>query len=147
MFNLSRVETSLSKIYRNLSKDTPFRASCRDNYNHFFMKKLRLLAAAAVIGAPFSAAADPSLTIYNQNFAVVRDLVPLDLKEGDNPVTYTGATLHLEPDSVVLRDPSGKTDLRILEQSYRGEVVSQGLLLSLNEGKEIEFLKQPGSSF
>ena len=106
------------------------------------MKKLRLLAAAAVIGAPFSAAADPSLTIYNQNFAVVRDLVPLDLKEGDNPVTYTGATLHLEPDSVVLRDPSGKTDLRILEQSYRGEVISQGLLLSLNEGKEIDFLKR-----
>ncbi len=28
--------------------------------------------------------ADPALTIYNQNFAVVRDTVPLDLKEGVN---------------------------------------------------------------
>jgi hypothetical protein len=106
------------------------------------MKRLSILAAAAAIAAPFSAAADPALTIYNQNFAVVRDLVPLDLRQGANPVTYTGATLHLEPDSVVLRDPSGKTDLRILEQSYRGEVISQGLLLSLNEGREIDFLKR-----
>ncbi|HEX7260767.1 MAG TPA: hypothetical protein VF258_03045, partial [Luteolibacter sp.] len=59
-----------------------------------------------------------------------------------NPVTYTGATLHLEPDSVVLRDPTKNTELRILEQSYRGDVLSQGLLLSLNEGKEIDFINR-----
>lgn len=105
------------------------------------MKTISFSALAGLLGASF-ASSGPALTIYNQNFAVVRDRVALDLKEGENPVTYADATLHLEPDSVVLRDPSKKTDLRILEQSYRGDVLSQGLLLSLNEGKELDFLKR-----
>jgi hypothetical protein len=84
--------------------------------------------------------ADPALTIYNQNFAVVRDTVPLDLKAGENDVSFTDTTAHLEPDSVILRDPSGKTNLQILEQNYRNDPVSQELLLSLNEGKTIDFL-------
>ena len=29
-------------------------------------------------------AADPALTIYNQQFAVVRETIPLDLKQGVN---------------------------------------------------------------
>jgi len=83
--------------------------------------------------------AEPALTIYNQNFAVVRDSVPLDLKSGVNEVRFAGATAHLEPDSVILRDPAGKRALQILEQNYRNDPVSQELLLSLNEGRTIDF--------
>lgn len=86
------------------------------------------------------ATAKPSLTIYNQDFAVVRQALDLDLTTGINEVRVTDVTAHLEPDSVILRDPSGQRDLRILEQNYRGDPVSQGLLLSLYEGKEIDFL-------
>jgi hypothetical protein len=84
-------------------------------------------------------AAEPALTIYNQNFAVVRDTVPLDLKAGINEVRFAGATARVEPDSVILRDPAGKHALQILEQNYRNDPVSQDLLLSLNEGKTIDF--------
>ena len=94
-----------------------------------------MLAATMVL-----ANADPSLTIYNQDFAVVRDTVPLDLKAGVNEVSYADTTAQLEPDSVILRDPSGKVSLNILEQNYRNDPVTQGLLLSLNEGKTIGFL-------
>jgi len=52
-------------------------------------------------------AAEPQLTIYNQNFAVVRVLIPLDLKSGENHIQFTDTTAFLEPDSVILRDPSG----------------------------------------
>src|SRR5258708_23417534 len=83
--------------------------------------------------------ADSRLTIYNQNFSVVREMLPLDLKQGVNVVNFTGATVHLEPDSVMLRDPEGKINLRILEQDFRAEPISEGLLLSLSEGKEIDF--------
>ena len=85
------------------------------------------------------AAAEPALTIYNQNFAVVRDSVPLDLKAGANSVRYAGATAQVEPDSVILRDPAGKHLLQILEQNYRNDPVSEPLLLSLFEGKTIDF--------
>ena len=105
------------------------------------MRLHRLSSLSAILSATLlSAGAQPALTIYNQNFAVVRDRVPLSLAAGENTVTYPGVTVHLEPDSVVLRDPTGRVPLRILEQNYRSDTISQGLLLSLHEGKELEFL-------
>ena len=89
---------------------------------------------------PLLFATQPALTIYNQNFAVVRDTVPIDLKQGINNVRFTETTAHLEPDSVILRDSTGKTNLQILEQNYRNDPVSQELLLSFFEGKTIDFL-------
>ena len=80
-----------------------------------------------------------ALTIYNQNFFVARESLPLDLESGVNHITFNGATAHLEPDSVILRDPSGRA-LQILEQSYRNDPISQELLLSLYEGKALDFL-------
>jgi hypothetical protein len=87
----------------------------------------------------FAQSAIPAgLTIYNEDFAVVRDSVALDLKEGINEIQYAGATLLLEPDSVVLRDKSGKP-LQILEQNYRNDPLTQGYLLSLFEGQTLDF--------
>ena len=100
---------------------------------------LSLLAAAAACRA------DTSLTIYNQNFAVVRESITLDLRAGSNAVSFDRATLHVEPDSVVLRDPAGKVSLRILEQSYRADTASQALMLSLFEGREVDFLQRDGA--
>lgn len=84
-------------------------------------------------------ASQPSLTIYNQDFAVVRQEIPLDLKAGANQVNISDTTTHLEPDSVVLRDPSGKHSLQVLEQNYRADPISEPMLLSLYEGKTIDF--------
>jgi len=91
--------------------------------------------------------ADPALTIYNENFAVIRETLRLDLKAGDNKLVFSGATAQVEPDSVILRDPSGKQIVQVLEQNYRNDPVSQERLLGLNEGKTIEFLvKNPDGS-
>lgn len=80
-----------------------------------------------------------ALTVYNQGFAVVRESFPLELRAGANEVRRSGTTAQLEPDSVIFRDPTGAAQFRVLEQSYRNDPISQGLLLSLFEGKEIEF--------
>jgi len=95
---------------------------------------LLLLAAASV-----SYAADPALTIYNGGYAVVRETLPIDLKSGINQVSFAGATAKVEADSVILRDVAGKAEFQILEQSYRNDPVSQVMLLSLFEGKTLEF--------
>jgi hypothetical protein len=84
-------------------------------------------------------ASQPSLTIYNQDFAVVRQEIPLDLKSGENQINVSDITMHLEPDSVILRDPAGKHSLHVLEQNYRSDPISESLLLSLYEGKTIDF--------
>ena len=102
------------------------------------MKTPLLVAVLAML--PVVLTAQPALTIYNANFAVVRDQVPLDLKAGLNSVNFSGVTGQMETDSVVLRDPAGKIPFQILEQNYRADTISQGLLLQLNEGKTITFL-------
>ena len=85
-------------------------------------------------------AAEPALTLYNQNFAVVREKIPLNLQRGVNQIRFSDATSQVEPESVILRDAAGKVQLLILEQNYRSDPVSLDSLLRMNEGNEIEFL-------
>jgi hypothetical protein len=111
------------------------------------MKKLLLtmiLLCGALMGQDKATDANTqaALTIYNQNFFVAREYVPLDLTSGVNRAQYAGIASHLEPDSVILRDPAGRA-LQVLEQNYRNDPISQELLLSFYEGKTIEFLVQP----
>jgi hypothetical protein len=92
-------------------------------------------------------AASTALTIYNQDFAVARTQIDLDLHPGLNEVTTNQVTTQLEPDSVVLRDPalrdsSHKPGFHIVEQNYDAGVVTQDWLLLKFEGKTIDF--QPG---
>ena len=79
------------------------------------------------------------LTIYNGDFAVARTTVPLKLHPGANEVLTTSVTSHLEPDSVVLRDPSTHNPVPVLEQNYDAGVVTQSWLLEKFEGKTIDF--------
>lgn len=95
---------------------------------------------ASVLTLWTAGAGETSLTIYNQGFGIVREPAPLDLKEGVNSVSYDRITSMLEPDSVILRDPSGAREFTILEQSYRGDSLNQGMLLWLNEGNVVDFL-------
>jgi hypothetical protein len=96
---------------------------------------LSLHAAKSDVHSPTGLA----VTVYNQQFAVVRQPIELNLEGGTNHIRYSETTAHLEPDSVMLRDPSGEHQLRILEQNYRNDAVTEARLLSAYEGKEIEF--------
>lgn len=94
------------------------------------------LGACLLAGA---AMAQPGLTIYNGGFSVVRDTVALELKAGETNVRYSGATSLMEPSSVILRDPTGRATLSILEQNYLNDPVSESSLLALYEGQVISF--------
>jgi hypothetical protein len=100
-----------------------------------------LICVVVLLTATLSAQTAPgtSLTLYNQNFGLVRERIPLDLNVGINNIQFTDVTAHLEPDSVVLRDPLGLRSLQVLEQNYRADPISQEALLSLYEGKTIDF--------
>jgi hypothetical protein len=97
-------------------------------------------AAQTKDAAKTDAVLSPALTIYNQQFAVVRHGLALDLKAGQNHVEVTDITGHLEPDSVFLRSLDEGRRLSILEQNYRNDPVSEQMLLSLYEGKTIDFI-------
>ena len=99
----------------------------------------RFVCFLVLCGSLYAQQSQPSLTIYNQDFAVVRQDIPLDLKSGENQVNVNDITMHLEPDSIILRDPSGKHPVTVLEQNYRADPVSSASLLSLYEGRTIDF--------
>lgn len=80
-----------------------------------------------------------ALTIYNQDLAVVRATVDLDLKSGNNEVTTTKVTSQLEPDSVVLRDPTDRHTVQIEEQNYDAAIATQAWMLQKYEGRTIDF--------
>ena len=82
----------------------------------------------------------PAVTVYNQDFGVVRETIGLDLQPGVNRLAFNDVAAHVEPDSVILRDPAGRVHLQVVEQNYRADPLSEALLLSLYEGKTIDFL-------
>lgn len=100
--------------------------------------KSKAIALAAVLVAG-SASAETQLTIYNQNFATVKETRALDLPQGESEVRMTDITAHLEPDSLVLRDLKSPDAIRILEQNYESDPLSEGLLLRKSEGKVLNF--------
>lgn len=103
------------------------------------MKKL--LSLLPPLAFTSLACAQTAITVYNGNFGVVRDTVPLELQAGITHQNYSGVTSQLEPESVILRDPSGQISLSVVEQSYRGDPVDQTRLLQMFEGETINFLK------
>ena len=86
----------------------------------------RLLAIVAVLTAA-PVLAQTQLTVYNRDFATVKETRTLDLKEGENEVRVSDITAHLEPDSVILRDLKDPAAIRILEQNYESDPLSEGL--------------------
>ena len=62
--------------------------------------------------------AQTQVTVYNQNFATVKENRVLELKKGENEVRMTDITAHLEPESVVLRHLRQPDLIKILEQNY-----------------------------
>lgn len=105
------------------------------------MRKTPIVMVLATFALLRSASGETSLTIYNNNFAIVRDTLKLDLKAGVNDVRYSDVTLFAEPSSVILRDPSGKAEFQIHEQAFRGSAVTQETMLAWFEGQTIDFLR------
>jgi hypothetical protein len=91
------------------------------------------------IAALATAGGQTQLTIYNQNFAVVKERRVLELKKGENEIRVTDITAHLEPESVVLRHMRQPDSIQILEQNYESDPLSEGLLLRKSEGKVLAF--------
>ncbi len=72
------------------------------------MHKALVVTAFATIALLRSMSGETSLTVYNDDFAIIRDSLKLDLQAGVNDVRNSDVALFVEPSSVMLRDPGGK---------------------------------------
>src|SRR6267143_25925 len=89
-------------------------------------------AAPPKRGAPAATATvagrDVAVTVYNENLGVVKDRRRFGIVGGVSELEFTDVASSIDPTSVHLR-PLGKSDVEILSQDYRYDLVSTDKLL------------------
>ena len=113
---------------------------------------LRTLAALLLCAAPLAAAAQEpvvsgpegtqgvSLTVYNGNFAVVREERRIPLRAGRNLVRYEGVAQQIDPTSVSIRSLTAPGAVTVREQNYQFDLVSPNALLEKSVGKTVRYV-------
>ncbi|MFH2068641.1 MAG: DUF4139 domain-containing protein [Candidatus Omnitrophota bacterium] len=87
------------------------------------------------------------LTIYNQNFALVRDLRFLNLKEGMNQVRFSDIASQIDATSVHFKSLTAPAECSILEQNFEYDLVNADKLLRKYIDNEIKILTQDSSFY
>jgi hypothetical protein len=77
------------------------------------------------------------LTIYNQNFALVKDIRKIFLEQGLNLVEYKNVASQIDPTSVMFKDLENKNNF-VVEQNYEYDLISKQKLLEKYLDKEIK---------
>lgn len=111
------------------------------------MNGRRIAAALALIaGASLALAQErpagpkPSrvaLTVYNQNFAVVKEAREIDLKQGINPVVISDVAKLLDPTTVHFKSLTAPDAVAVREQNYQYDLITPATLLNKSVGKRI----------
>ncbi|MEM4327175.1 MAG: DUF4139 domain-containing protein [Candidatus Diapherotrites archaeon] len=85
------------------------------------------------------------LTIYNNEFGLVKDVRRMNLEKGVNLVEFKDVPSSIEPESVVFTDKTFPSTF-VLEQSYGYDLLNSQKLLSKYVGKEIVVVVNEGDS-
>ena len=85
-----------------------------------------------------SASEQVSLTVYNQNFGLVREVRQVHLGAGQVELSYADVSAHIQPETVHLKSLSQDAGLAVLEQNYRYDLLSPDTLLKKYLGKTVK---------
>jgi len=77
-----------------------------------------------------------SITVYNQNFGLVREIRTLDLVRGRVDLEFADVAAGIQPETVHIR-PLGGPGLRVLEQNYQYDLLSPEKLLEKYVGRTV----------
>ncbi|HEY9786798.1 MAG TPA: DUF4139 domain-containing protein [Candidatus Obscuribacterales bacterium] len=80
-----------------------------------------------------------SLTIYNQNFGLVRDLRNVELKNGINYVQFADVAARIDPTSVSFSSLTAPNQVVVREQNYRYDLLEPTTILTKSVGKPVKF--------
>ncbi len=85
-----------------------------------------------------SASEHVSLTVYNQNFGLVREERTVHLGTGNVELAYKDVSAHIQPETVHLKSLSSDDGVNVLEQNYRYDLLSPDTLLKKYLGKTVK---------
>ncbi len=115
------------------------------------MKKAFLMFLAIVFFSGLNVFADQQqsveLTVYNQNFALVKDKRLLELKKGINDIRFSDVASYIEPESVHFKSLTDPAGCLIQEQNYEYDLVSADKLLKKYIDNAIKILTKEGKLY
>ncbi len=77
-----------------------------------------------------------AITVYNQNFGLVREVRTLDLSRGRVGLEYGDVASGIQPETVHIR-PLGGSGIQVLEQNYQFDLLSPQKLLEKYVGRTV----------
>lgn len=83
-----------------------------------------------------------SLTIYNSNLALVRDVRQLNIPTGNVQLRFADVATQIEPSTVRVMSLTAPKNLTVLEQNYRYDLLSPQKLLQKYVGKQLTLIRQ-----
>ncbi len=105
----------------------------------------------AVVAAPGRSAVtreqqkEMSVTIYNGNLGLVKDVRELQLPAGTHEVQFADVASQIDPTTVHLKSLADPTGVRILEQNYEYDLLSPQKLLDKYVGKSVKLMTGDGA--
>jgi hypothetical protein len=79
-----------------------------------------------------------SLTVYNSNFGLVREVRSAHLGKGQVELAYADVSAHIQPETVHIKSLSDERALSVLEQNYRYDLLTPETLLRKYLGKTVK---------
>ena len=79
-----------------------------------------------------------TLSIYNQNLALVKEVRPADIKAGMSEVVFDGVAQQIQPETAMLYGQ----DVKVLEQNYSYNVISYENMINQSVGQEVNTVRQ-----
>src|SRR5262245_30318309 len=87
---------------------------------------------------------DVSLTIYNDDLSLVREVRAVPVRRGAFRLRYEGVTAGIDATTVHLH-PRGGTGVRIVEQNYEYDLISRDKLMRKYVGREVAYRQPDGT--
>jgi hypothetical protein len=94
-------------------------------------------AATAKI-SPAKDRTEVSITVYNQNFGLVREIRDIDLGKGRVALEFREVASLIQPETVSIKPIAVPNGINVLEQNYRYDLLSPEKLLEKYVGKKIK---------
>ena len=77
---------------------------------------------------------DTQISIYNNNLALVKNLMKTKLRQGNNEVAFEGVATKIKPESVII---VGK-DINVLEQNYDYDLITNENIIQKSIGETVK---------
>jgi len=108
-----------------------------------------LISAGICMAQTVSGPKSLQLTVYNSNFALVRDTRAVSFTNGINSIEVSDVAAKIDPTSVLFKTLTSPNSVTILEQNYQYDLISPDNILNKSVGQRVTFTSfdQSGKPF